>query len=168
MRITIIGNASSGKSTLAKNISEKLKIPYLEIDRYWLEAGGHKAKDRSEEKERVRAYVVEKVEKFIEQDSWVSDGWYSKIQPHIADRADTVIFLDIPLWRRLLNHFTRMFGERHTELNTWDDIRFFYEIVRRHFTHGPKIRAFAKAHANKTVVLRSYKEAESFLSEFSK
>jgi adenylate kinase family enzyme len=168
MRITIVGNAGSGKTTLAKKISERLHIPRLEIDRYWLEADGHKAKHGSQDKERVQAYVKEHVEKFIEQDSWVSDGWYRKIQPVIAQRADKVIFLDIPLSRRLMNHARRMFGERHKELNTWDDIKFFYEIVRRQFIHDPRIRAFVEANSNKAIILRSYKEAEKFLSGLGK
>ena len=168
MRITIIGNTSSGKSILAKKISEQLHIPYLQIDRYWLEAGGHKVKGSGPDKEKIQVYVKEKVQKFIEQDSWVSDGWYSKIQPLIADRADTIVFLDIPLWRRLLNHLVRMFGERHKELNRWDDIKFFYEIVRRQFSHDPRIRAFTKIYTDKVVTLHSYKEVKSFLLKLQK
>ncbi len=70
MKITIVGGPGSGKSTLAKKISDKFKIPYLQIDRLWFEAGGNKLKDSDDlEKERVRAYIQEKVTEFVTQDN---------------------------------------------------------------------------------------------------
>ena len=105
MRISIIGHSSGGKSTLAKRISENLCIPHIHIDRFWFEAGGAKLKPSDVEgMKKARAYIKENVENFIKQDSWVSDGWYHKVQPMISERADHIIFLDIPLYRRLLNH----------------------------------------------------------------
>jgi adenylate kinase family enzyme len=41
-RISIIGHSGSGKTTLARHISETLNVPYLDIDRLWFEAQGHK------------------------------------------------------------------------------------------------------------------------------
>ncbi len=119
MRITIIGNCGSGKSTLARKISKKFNILHIHLDRFWFEAGGHKLKKgASEEKERIRTYIRKKVEEFIKKDSWVSDGWYSRVQPLIAERAEQVVFLNIPLWRRLANHLHRVFfGKRHPELS---------------------------------------------------
>ncbi|MEK7194542.1 MAG: hypothetical protein AAB660_02535 [Patescibacteria group bacterium] len=165
MRITIIGNTSSGKSTLARKISEQLGIPYLQLDRLWFEAGGHKSEASGPDRERVRAYLMENVEKFIQQDSWVSDGWYQRLQPMIAERSDKIIFLDIPFWKRVMNHLRRMFfNERHEELSKWDDFKFIFEIIRRKFTHDSKIREFVKLNFNKTTTLRTYEEAEEFLA----
>lgn len=37
MRVNIIGTSGSGKSTLARRLSEKLAIPYVEMDAlFWL------------------------------------------------------------------------------------------------------------------------------------
>lgn len=164
MRITIIGNCGSGKSTLARKISEKFNIPHIHLDRFWFEANGHTLrKDDTEGKEKVRAQIRGKVEIFIRQDSWVSDGWYSRVQPLIAERADKVIFLDIPLWRRLINHLYRIFfSERHSELSRWDDIKFISEIVRRTFTHGTQMQQFVQENPDKVIHLRSHKEADEF------
>ena len=80
MRISIIGNTSSGKSSLAQRISKKLDIPYLHIDRLWFEGGGHNLRPyETEALEKVRAYIKKNVEDFIKQESWVSDGWYSRV-----------------------------------------------------------------------------------------
>ena len=166
MRVTIIGNCGSGKSTLARKISEKFDIPHIHLDRFWFEANGHTLKkEDAEGKEKVRAYIRAKVEEFIKQDSWVSDGWYSRLQPLIAERADQVVFLDIPLWRRLMNHLHRaFFTERHPELSRWDDFKFITEIVRRTFTHGNQMKQFVHEHPEKVVQLRSHKEADKYLA----
>lgn len=170
MRITIIGNCGSGKSTLARKISEKFKIPHIHLDRFWFEANGHiLRKDDSEGKEKVRARIRANVEAFIKQDSWVSDGWYSRVQPMIAERADYVVFLDIPLWRRLINHVRRVFfSDRHPELSRWDDFKFISEIVRRTFTHGVQIRKFIQENPKKVVHLYSHGEADEFLEKLEK
>ncbi len=164
MRITIIGNSGSGKSTLARKISENFDIPHIHLDRFWFEANGHTLKEEDREgKEKVRAYIYAKVEDFIQQDAWVSDGWYSRVQPLITERADQVVFLDIPLWRRLVNHVHRVFfSERHSELRRWDDVTFIFEIVRRTFTHGKQMQQFVREHPKKIVHLRSYKEVEEY------
>ena len=170
MRITIIGNCGSGKSTLARKISEQFNIPHIHLDRFWFEANGHTVrKDDVEGKEKVRVRIREKVEEFIKHDSWVSDGWYSRVQPIIAERANYVVFLDIPLWRRLVNHIRRIFfSERHPELSRWDDLKFISEIVRRTFTHGVQMRKFIQENPEKVVHIHSHREADKFLKNLRK
>jgi len=165
MRISIIGQSSSGKSTLARKISEKLNIPHIHMDRFWFESGVTKLKPNDKEgMEKVRAYIKENVENFIKQDSWVSDGWYHKVQPMISERADQILFLDIPLYRRLFNHLQRIFKPgRHKELTMWDEFKFFYEIVYRTFAKGPKMRQFIQEHSDKAKILRNYKEIDEYI-----
>lgn len=165
MRITILGLPGSGKSTLAKRIAEKLQIPYIHIDRYWLEAGGGHNSRSTPDPERAHAHVREKVLEAIEADSWVSDGVYGRIQPEIAKSADVVVFLDIPLWRRLLNHAARTLHrkDRHREMTFWSDMGFFIEMIRRDLTKKTKIRNLVNAHQAKAIILRSRKEINEYL-----
>lgn len=167
MKITIIGNVGSGKTTLARNISKKLNIPHIQLDRIWFEVGGLKSENRQGEgRERVQTATREKVDALTRETDWVSDGWYKRIQPMITERADRLIFLDIPIWRRTVNHLRRMFSsDRHPELSKWNDIKFFYEIFKRRFTHDPVMRAFLSEYKNKTIILRNYKEVENFLKK---
>ncbi len=167
MRISIIGHAGIGKSTLANQISEKLHIPYLQLDRLWFEAGGHKLHSgESAEREQVREYIRQKVRDFILQDAWVSDGWYRRSQSLIAERADQIVFLDISLARRLMNHFRRIFKNvRHPELSKWDDFKFTYQIIRRTFAHGPQMREFVRGHAEKVIVLRDYEAVTRYVEQ---
>ncbi len=159
--------AGSGKTTLAEKISEKLSIPHIHLDRFWFEAGGtHVDQHTSEaERERVRAFVRQKALAAIAADSWVSDGFYLRQAPEIAKRADVIIFLDIPLWRRLLNHAKRILrpSTRHGELTTWHEMTFFFEIIRRTRTQGPKLRQFIKEYRSKIITLKSQEEIDKYL-----
>ena len=167
MKISIIGQPGSGKSTLASKISKKFNIPHLQLDRFWFEYGGNKLKPGDiEGTEKVRAYMKESVISFINKnDSWVSDGTYPRVQSIIVEHADYVIFLDIPLYRRLFNHTKRIFkSDRHKELTKWKDFKFIYQIIRRTFLKGPKLRQFVLDHPDKIKVYKNYKEIELYFN----
>lgn len=165
MRITIIGLPGSGKTHLAERIAEKMHIPHIQIDRFWLESGGGQNSRSTPNLEQVRAHVESEVLKAIQQESWVSDGFYSRIQSEIAGQADTVLFLDLPLRQRLSNHAKRIIWRknRHKEVTFWGDVIFFFEMVRRERTKTSKINDFLKSYQEKTVVLKSFGEIEQYL-----
>lgn len=172
MRISIIGGPASGKSWLAQKISKKFNIPHIQIDRFWFEAGGlHENESLPEaERNRIREYIKTRTFEFIEKDSWVSDGFYSRsVGPEIAKRADVIIFLNIPLWRRLINHAKRVLkpSTRHLELGLWHELTFFPEIVRRTYANGPKMRSFVKEYENKVITLTSRKEINEYLQKLT-
>jgi adenylate kinase family enzyme len=108
-RVAITSSASaSGKSTLGRALGERLGVPYVELDALhhgpnWTEATA----------EELRA----KVEPIVAQDGWVIDGGYTaKIGHLVFDRADTVVWLDLPMrvWLpRLLRRTVRRI--RHNE-----------------------------------------------------
>lgn len=166
MRISVIGLPGSGKSTLAENISRKFSIPHIHLDRFWFEAGGKTGAKDTPNLEVVRAHVRERALAAIQGESWVSDGLYGVIQNEIADRADTLIFLDISLPRRILNHFARIFDrkKRHAEVTLWQDVKFFSEIIRRTFSNKQKIRTITEKYKHKILILRSRKEIDAYLS----
>lgn len=170
MRITVIGLPGSGKSTVARMIAEKFSIPHIHLDRFWFEAGGRTGEHDTSNIEDVRARVKERATAAIAAESWVSDGFFSRLQPIIADRADVVLFLDIPLWRRLCNHALRTLQRsgRHKELSLWDDITFFPEVIRRTFTTGPKIHQFIPRYKDKLVVLRSRTEIAGYVAQLTR
>ncbi|MBU1292624.1 hypothetical protein KJ819_01005 [Patescibacteria group bacterium] len=165
MRITILGLPGSGKSTLARNIAAKLNIPRINIDRFWLEAGGGHNSRTTPNAEQAHAYVREKVLEAIKAESWVSDGVYRLVQPQIADRADVAVFLDIPLWRRLLNHAERTIHRKHRqgEMTFWNDVSFFAEIVSRDLRKKTKIEKLIESYQIKVIVLKNRKEIRSYL-----
>lgn len=165
MRITILGLPGSGKSTLARKIADKLHIAYIHIDRFWLEAGGGHNSRTTLDPEKAHAHVREEVLKAIQAESWVSDGVYRLVQTEIADRADEVVFLDIPLWRRLLNHAERTIHREHRqgEMTFWNDVSFFAEIISRDLRKKTKIKKLIKSYQTKAIVLKNRKEIRSYL-----
>lgn len=88
-RIHIIGSVGSGKTTLAKEISSWLDIPYYELDNIvWIR---HKSGDiRRTEQERE-----EYLNSILKSDSWIIEGihnedWVS----NCFQNADLIFFLD--------------------------------------------------------------------------
>ena len=112
MRITVVGSSSGGKSTLTRKISKKFGVARLEMDRLWFESGGHECLLRGcteEEKQIVQDKIRDRVTKFlIENDNWVVDGTYSKIQPTIAEKADAVVLIRRSLIKRIFSHVVRV------------------------------------------------------------
>ncbi len=163
MRISILGLSASGKTTLAKRIARHAGIPRLEIDRIWFSEGGHNAKSEKE-KERVRRKIEAEVAKFIKKPIWVSDGLYRRVQPEIAERADIIVFLDIPLWRRVIRHAKRISKkDRHPELNWWNDLGHFQAMFQLAGDRLKNTQRFLTKHSEKVVHLKSKRDVERFL-----
>ena len=169
MRITILGLPGSGKSTLARRIAEQQCIPYIQLDRFWLEGGGGHNSQTTPNPEQTHAHMRVKVLEAIKSESWVSDGGYPLIQPEIAKRADTMIFLNIPLWQRLFNHAKRTvhsIGGR-SELTFWSNMQFFIEMIQSDLRNTSKLENFLKAFEGRKVILQSRKEVNQYLKTFA-
>lgn len=100
-KIYIVGIVASGKTTLAKKLSEHLHIPWFELDCIIYcnsETGRYK---RSPEQQLEVIHDIDKNE------NWIIEGTY-RISCHcLFELADTIIFLDPPLWKRKLRIFKR-------------------------------------------------------------
>jgi adenylate kinase family enzyme len=84
-RVVIAGTSCSGKTTLARNVSEILKIKHVELDSlYWL----------PEWAPRPREEFKMIVEQEISGENWIIDGNYSYIRPLIWARATTLVWLN--------------------------------------------------------------------------
>ncbi len=99
-RIHVIGNSSSGKSTLAARLAGALDAPLVELDAINWRPGwvGLNTTDPEELKRRIREAT--------RGERWVVAGSYTRISQEIFwPRLDTVVWLDLPLpllvWRFL-------------------------------------------------------------------
>lgn len=91
-RIHVLGNSSSGKSTLAAELAAQLGAPVVELDALnWLPNWvGLNQTDPEEFMRRIQAATA--------GDRWVVAGSYSGFaQPACWDRLETAIWLDLPL-----------------------------------------------------------------------
>jgi adenylate kinase family enzyme len=87
-RLALIGLPGAGKTTLARQLSQQLALPHIELDAlYW------GANWRSVPQELFH----QRIEQALSQDSWVAEGNYLEILDLICPQAETLIWLDLPL-----------------------------------------------------------------------
>ncbi len=79
------GTSGSGKTTLAAQVGEVLGLPHVEID------GLHHGPEWTH-----RASFIADVEEFSRQDRWVTEWQYPAARDLLADRADLLVWLDLP------------------------------------------------------------------------
>lgn len=88
-RVSVIGSSASGKTTMARGISERLGLPHLELDSVFHQPGWQPKPD-----EDFRAEVAG----FAAADRWVIDGNYTShgVAQLVWPLADTVVWMDPP------------------------------------------------------------------------
>lgn len=91
-RVMIIGGSGSGKSTLARQVGARTGLPVVHMDNLFWRPGWV-----MDDEDAFRG----RVDDAIAQDAWVMDGNYSRTWPDRLQRADTLVFLDMPTWLRL-------------------------------------------------------------------
>lgn len=165
-RVAVLGTSGTGKTTFARALSERLGVPFVELDALnhvgpdWIEATP----------EELRA----KVAPIVSTDSWVIDGSYrGKLGDLVVERADVVVWLDLPMhvWlprllRRALSRVVRREelwgGNRETLRNVFfsHDSLLLYSVRthrRRRDLYPTQLASF------NLVRLRSQREVEDFL-----
>jgi adenylate kinase family enzyme len=106
-RVVVIGAAGSGKSTLAERLGARLDCPYIDLDALFWGPNWVSAPP-----DVFRASV----DAALAGPRWTISGNYRAVRDLTWMRADTLIWLDYPLWftyGRLLRRTTRrvMTGE---------------------------------------------------------
>lgn len=93
-KIYIIGIVASGKTTLAGKLSQKLNISWYELDCIVYNDGPNGRYKRTPEQQIELLYEIDSAEQ------WIIEGTYRQSCHCLLDMADTIIFLDPPLWKR--------------------------------------------------------------------
>ena len=95
-KILVTGNAGSGKTAFSSDLARALQIRLWRLDSIVWKPGWQ---ETSIEERR------EKIQVLVDGDSWVIDG----VSSQVFLAADTVFFLDIPLYRCVFNIVKRFF-----------------------------------------------------------
>ncbi len=86
-RVSVVGNTGSGKTRLAKQLAARLQAPHVELDAIFHQPNWTPL-PTDQFRQRVAAVVAD--------DAWVVDGNYSSVRDLVWQRADTVVWLDLP------------------------------------------------------------------------
>ena len=110
-RIQVMGSSGSGKSTAGMRLAAALGVPHVELDAInWLP--GWVERDVEDFRTRVRTAT--------EGDAWVVSGNYSRrVSDVIWPRADTIIWLDLPLRVTVPRQLTRSWRRWRTQELLW-------------------------------------------------
>ena len=109
-RILIIGNSGGGKSTMAAKMAEILDLPLIHLDTHFWQPGWVEPPEKGWQ---------EIVKSLIAREAWIIDGNYSSTLSIRAERADTIIFLDMPRYVNMTGIFRRVikyYGKRRPDL----------------------------------------------------
>ncbi len=120
----ILGQPGSGKSTLARLIGDRTGLPVVHVDRIHHLPGWQ---------ERPRAEKIAMALAEQAKPKWIFEGSLSATYEDRFERADTVIFLDFPLWlrswrviRRTLVHY----GKTRPDMQEGCPERFSFEFAK--------------------------------------
>lgn len=86
-RIAIVGPSGAGKSTLARELGRFLNIKFYHLDRIFWKRGWEGMS------EDTRMDILQKI---VEEEQWIIEGSYFSLTEPSFEKADTIIFLDMP------------------------------------------------------------------------
>ncbi|MGJ3245559.1 MAG: adenylate kinase [Elainellaceae cyanobacterium] len=90
-KVAVFGNTGAGKSTLSQRLADITGLPWIPLDSMQYKPGGG---------EVPHAEFKAAHDALLEQDQWIVDGFGSPDTLWVRlDTADTLVYLDMPVWR---------------------------------------------------------------------
>jgi adenylate kinase family enzyme len=165
MKIAIIGNPGSGKSTLSLKLHKMLEIPLYHLDQYFWKPDWQEP-DRNE---------FEKIHnKLCDQESWIIEGVATRFFEYRIQKADVVIFLDTPtylclyrIFKRAFTHYGKVyFSSAQGCPERGPDFKFLQFIWHFNRAKKPHIEALMQKYANqkKMFIIKNVAELHEFLN----
>jgi adenylate kinase family enzyme len=169
MKIAIIGNAGSGKSNLGHKLHEKLGLPLYHLDQYFW-GPGWQHPDYAEYTKIHHA--------LCDRDEWIIEGMNTRIIDYRAQKADIVIFLDLPTYLCLYRIFKRAitnwgnvyFSSTPGCPERGPDLKFLKYIWNFNNIQKPRIGGVLATYKNtkKIFVIKNQKELNKLINKLGK
>lgn len=161
-RILIIGCGGAGKSTLARQLGEKLDLPVVHLDKLFWKPGWVESTD---------AEFDEALEKELEKPRWIMDGNFNRTMQQRMKRCDTVIYLDFGRFACLSGVLKRVlttYGRVRPDMGEGCPERFDFEFLKWVWNFNrnkrePYYRLLNEAEGIETIALKNRRQVRAFL-----
>ncbi len=98
MKIAIVGNPGSGKSTLATRLHSITGIPVYHLDQYYWKPGWQRP---------IKEEFAQIHQELCDKERWIIEGVAMSLFDYRAEKADIIIFFDVPTYLCLFHVFKR-------------------------------------------------------------
>jgi adenylate kinase family enzyme len=162
-KIVIVGVSASGKSTFARKIAEKIKLPLIHVDTIIWKPGWQPIGNEE---------TAKKLREIGSEEEWIIEGYITKeVCAFIFDRVDTIIYLDYPPLVATLRYLKRWIKHRKNprpEL-TGSPEKFDWEFMKRVWTkeEATTLNKFLSEvkDPHKIIKLTSIRQANAFFRQ---
>lgn len=161
-RILLIGCGGAGKSTLARQMGEKLNIPVVHLDKLFWHPGWVEST-----KEEIDARIFQEIRK----PQWIMDGNYNRTLPQRLEYCDTVIYMDFNRAACLMGVLKRVlttYGKVRPDMGEGCPERIDFEFLKWvwNFNKNKRekyYRLLNEAQGVNTIVLKNRRMVKRFL-----
>jgi len=168
MKIYIVGAVSSGKSTLAKKLSEALEIPYHSLD------GVVHVPDNSSPWGNIKRPAEERDKLFysiIQQPEWIIEDVGRPCFEAGLKEADMIILLEVPSYIRNYRIIKRWFRQRLgleecIYSPRLEMLRSMLQWSRNYDLQKDGLKSRIGQYSEKVITLRNKKDIDAFLEQF--
>ena len=166
-RILIIGCGGAGKSTLARQLGEKMDLPVVHLDKlFWKPGWVESTKDE----------IDEKIRQELAKPRWIMDGNYNRTMPERVKYCDTIIYLDFSRVACLLGVLKRVittYGTVRPDMGEGCPERFDLEFLKWVWNYNrdkreSNYRLLNETEGVQTIVLKNRRAVRKFLNQMER
>ncbi len=163
-KIYIIGIVGAGKTTLSKELSQRLNIRSYEVDTIIY---------RQTKKGRIKQSVAEQIAEFTDinkESAWIIEGTYRSSCKYLLENADIILFLDPPQYVRKIRIIKRFLKQQLglEKSHYKSDLKMLKAMFK--WSHDFEINRAAfeemlKTYETKLVVIRTRRELKNTIKQ---
>ncbi len=151
-RVAVIGAPGTGKSTFAKQLAAKTKLPLVHLDYYY--------HDKQQGYQTNKQAWVAKTRELAQPDTWIIDGNFASTMTERLQQADTIFYFDMPTSLAVRGIVKRwLTAKRIRRLDMPDDWQekpswsFFWYVLRFRHNYSAGTQKILDQNTNTSVVI---------------